>query len=177
MKKIIPLFLILLLGATLVQSVNAQAPLNFRGEFMGQFNYSANRILALAEAMPADKYSWSPGEGVMSVERVYMHIARYNYYYPESSLGIAAPEGLEVATMEEITGKEAVVEHLRNSLAHVKELAKGMSEEDLSKEAELYGRNVQAWSVLLQLVAHMNEHVGQSIAYARMNGVVPPWSK
>ena len=51
-----------------------------------------------------------------------------------------------------------------------------MSDDDLAAPVELYGRQVASWAVLLQLVTHMNEHLGQSIAYARMNGVVPPWS-
>jgi len=51
-----------------------------------------------------------------------------------------------------------------------------MPESQLASQTQLYGRNVQQWAVLLQLLAHMNEHLGQSIAYARMNGVVPPWS-
>jgi uncharacterized damage-inducible protein DinB len=153
------------------------APADFRDEFLGQFNYSAQRMLALAEAMPAETFAWSPGEGVMSVEQVYMHIARYNYYYPESSLGIAAPEGVDVANMEEITGKDAVIGHLERSLDHVRDLVRKMPEEALSRSVRLYGRDVQAWAVLFQLQAHMNEHVGQSIAYARMNGVVPPWSR
>ena len=48
---------------------------------------------------------------------------------------------------------------------------------DLTKMTRLYGRDVAQWAVLLQLVAHLNEHLGQSIAYARSNGVVPPWSR
>ena len=52
-----------------------------------------------------------------------------------------------------------------------------MSDADLAKPAELYGREVESWAVLLQLLTHMNEHLGQAIAYARMNRVVPPWSR
>ncbi len=52
-----------------------------------------------------------------------------------------------------------------------------MTAEDLAEGTQLYGRDVAKWAVLVQLLAHMNEHVGQSIAYARMNGVVPPWSR
>ena len=51
-----------------------------------------------------------------------------------------------------------------------------MDAEALGRTTTLYGRDVGEWAVMLQLVTHMNEHLGQSIAYARMNGVVPPWS-
>ena len=148
-----------------------------RDALMGHFNYSAGRITALAEAMPADSYGWRPGEGVMSVEEVYTHIARYNYYYLESSLGVAAPDDVDVASMEEITGKDAVVEVLQRSVQHVRDAMSELPPERLNAEVTLYGRSVPGWQVLLQLVTHMNEHVGQSIAYARTNGVVPPWSR
>ena len=64
---------------------------------------------------------------------------------------------------------------LRESAVHVRTVVRGLA--DAGTATEQYGRKVPRWSVLLQLVAHMNEHLGQSIAYARMNGVVPPWSR
>ncbi len=151
-------------------------PDGFRDTFLGQFAYSS-RVLQLAEAMPADLYDWSPGEGVFSVERVYMHIARYNYYLPATSFGIDPPEDIDLDSMEMITGKDLVVDYLRRSIEHVKEHAGEMSEARLAAITELSGRDMQGWAVWLQLLAHMNEHVGQSIAYARMNGVAPPWSR
>ena len=164
------------LGAT---SLAAQsAPPGFLEEFEGQFGASASKLVALAEAMPESTYDWSPGEGVASVARVYMHIARYNYMYPHENMGRDTP----VAPSEyerwedEVTDKEQVVEILRESMDYVRGVAAEMDAAGLSSETMLYGRRVGEWAVLLQLVTHMNEHLGQSIAYARMNGVVPPWS-
>ena len=153
------------------------APAGFRDEFLGQFESSMERFVALAEAMPADKFTWSPGPGVMSVARVYAHVARYNYGYPASAMGIAAPAGVGLDTLEAVAEKAQVVALLRRSGAHVREAVSGMSDAQLARQTRLYGRDVQQWAVLLQLLAHMNEHLGQSIAYARMNGVVPPWSQ
>jgi uncharacterized damage-inducible protein DinB len=73
--------------------------------------------------------------------------------------------------------KAEVVSLLRSSHEHVRQVVRGISDEQLAATTRLYGRDVPQWSVLLQLLAHMNEHLGQSIAYARMNGVVPPWSQ
>jgi uncharacterized damage-inducible protein DinB len=176
MKRIVSVvFLgIVLCGPT---ASGQSTPPGFRAEFLGHLNYSGNRLLALAEATPEALFAWRPNDAVMSIEQVYTHIARYNYYYPESSLGIPAPEGVQVETMEEITGKAQVVDVLRRSLEHVRQAVEQMPEERLSEEARLYGRQVAGWSVLFQLLAHMNEHVGQSISYARMNGIVPPWSQ
>ena len=68
------------------------APPDLKQGWMTRYNYAAYRLVQLAEAIPEDKFAWSPGEGVMSVERVFMHIIRYNYLYPATSLGMAAPE-------------------------------------------------------------------------------------
>jgi uncharacterized damage-inducible protein DinB len=134
------------------------------------------KIVALAEAMPASTYTWSPGPGVMEVGHVYMHIARYNYLYPTQNLGTPLPEGIDLDRMESVRDKGEVLAVLEKSRDWVVESVGAMSAEKLERTTELYGREVDGWAVLVQLLAHMNEHVGQSIAYARMNGVVPPWS-
>ena len=157
--------------------VQAQDTPDFRAEFKGQFEASARKLVALSEAMPAETYSWSPMEGVMTVARVYRHIARYNYMYPHLNLGVEPPKGVDYQSLEEGgTDKEEVARLLAASMDHVRAVVNGMSDADLDAPVELYGRQVAGWAVLLQLVTHMNEHLGQSIAYARINRVVPPWS-
>ena len=76
------------------RAATSATPPSFKAEFLGQFESSMSKFVALAKAMPADKYAWSPGAGVMTVARVYGHVARYNYYYPASSMGVAAPTSL-----------------------------------------------------------------------------------
>ncbi len=170
-------FLAAALAAMAGAPAQAQDTPDFRAEFQGQFEASARKLVALSEAMPAESYSWSPMEGVMSVARVYRHIARYNYMYPDLNLGVEPPAGVEYQTFEEGgSDKDEVVAILAASMDHVRAVVDGMSDADLAAPVELYGRQVASWSVLLQLITHMNEHLGQSIAYARMNGVVPPWS-
>lgn len=91
----------------------------------------------------------------------------------ESPMGRAEYDRWE----DEVKDKDRVVEILAESMEHVRRVAAGMSTEDLNRMTRLYGRDVGHWAVLLQLLTHMNEHLGQSIAYARMNRVVPPWSR
>ena len=160
-------------GAAPAQGV----PAGFREEFLGQFNNSMGKFIALAGEMPAEKYSWRPGEGVMPVAEVYAHVARYNYLYPAQNMGIAAPAGVGLDTLERVATKPEVVALLVASRDHVRRVVGEMPDAQLARTTELYGRSTQQWAVLLQLLAHMNEHLGQSIAYARMNGVVPPWSQ
>jgi uncharacterized damage-inducible protein DinB len=92
-------------------------------------------------------------------------------------MGVAAPRGINLDTLERMTDKAQIVALLKSSAEYVRQGVRQMPESQMARTTELYGRSVPQWSVLLQLVAHMNEHLGQSIAYARMNGVVPPWSR
>ncbi|WP_419166000.1 DinB family protein [Candidatus Palauibacter sp.] len=151
-------------------------PIAVRDEILGHFQGSSRKISELARVMPAEKFSWAPAEGVMEVGEVYMHIARYNFMYLDQNLGIAPPDGFDYADIESIRDKDKVREIHEMSVRHVMEQVGALGEASLAGETELYGRRVQGWTVLLQLVSHMNEHVGQSVAYARMNGIVPPWS-
>ena len=179
MRRLHRLMLSLLLLALATTEARAQAaPAGFREEFLRQFNNSMYKFIELAEAMPEDRFAWSPAEGVMPVARVYAHVARYNYYYPATSLGVPAPGGEDAESLEQtVTGKADVVGYLRRSRDHVRQAVQGMTDEQLAAPTQLYGREAPQWAVLLQLLAHMNEHLGQSIAYARMNGIVPPWSQ
>ncbi len=153
------------------------APSASRDELLMQFNTSARKFEQLAAAMPAEKFSWSPGPGVMTVAEVYAHVARYNYGYPLENMGVAAPRGISLDTLERMRDKAQIVALLKSSAEFVRQSVQKMPDTQMSQSTQLYGRTVPQWSVLLQLVAHMNEHLGQSIAYARMNGVVPPWSR
>ena len=172
------LALLALVALSLPCTASAQAnPAAGKQEFLGQFQTSMSKFIALAEAIPADKYAWSPGEGVMTVAHVYAHVAHYNYGYPSQSMGVALPPGIGLDTLERVRDKAQVVAMLRSSAAFVTKAMAAKSDADLAAGTELYGRTVPQWSVLLQLVSHMNEHLGQSIAYARMNGIVPPWSR
>ncbi len=159
-----------------VPAVAQSAATDYRDEFMHHFRQSTRKIMSLAEAMPEDLYTWSPGPGVMPVGQVYMHIARYNYFYPETALGIPAPSDIDVPNLESITDKAKVTKLLRQSVEHVRQHVSRMTTEDLTRTTTLYRRQIAGWAVLFQLLAHMNEHVGQSVSYARMNGIVPPWS-
>ncbi|MHB1329157.1 MAG: DinB family protein [Gemmatimonadales bacterium] len=173
------LFSILLAAVLAWSAPSAQAqsaPDGLANELLRQFDSSMEKFIALADAMPASVYGWSPGPGVMTVARVYTHVIRYNYLYPATSLGVPAPISRDSDATEEIRDKARIVAMLRESREHVRGVV-GKLPPDLAASTKLYGREVSQAAVLLQLVAHMNEHLGQSIAYARMNKIVPPWTR
>ena len=178
MRRIYTLVLATLFASLLTPFAYGQGvSTELRDELMRQFEASSRKLVLLSEAIPDEVYSWSPGEGVMTVARVYAHIAKYNYDYLVNNLDLSPPKGIDVKNMEELTDKGDVREALLASIEFVRENAATLSEDRLLKATQLYGRDVPGWAVLVQLVAHMNEHVGQSVSYARMNGVVPPWSR
>ena len=178
MRRISTLVLVAIFASVLAPyTLSQDVSLEIRDELMQKFEASTRKLVSLSEAIPADLYSWSPGEGVMTVGHVYAHIAKYNYDYLVNNLGVSPPKGVDVENMEELKEKEAIRQALLASIEFVRENTASMDEGRLLKGTVLYGRDVPGWAVLVQLVAHMNEHVGQSVAYARMNSIVPPWSR
>ena len=158
----------------LILAVPAQAQHDMKTLFDGQFTNAA-RVLQLAEAMPAETYTWRPEEGVRSVGEVYTHIAQANYMIL-STMGISAPEGLDTQAIGSLTEKEEIIQALSESNDFVMSAVDNMSEEQLSASYELFGRSLSGEGVLVFLLNHMSEHVGQSVAYARMNNITPPWN-
>ena len=168
----------LLLLATFLPSVAlAQNGAAVRGEMMRHFEESMSKFISLAAAMPADKYNWKPSEPAMPVGHVYAHVARYNYWYLTNEMKLPAAPGIGLDTVEAMRNKDQLVALLRNSRDYVRKSLAAMPAGAMDAPSSIYGRAAPQWAILVQLVAHMNEHLGQSIAYARANNITPPWSQ
>ena len=145
---------------------------------LGFISYNEGRVIALAEKFTPEQFAWRPAEGVRSVSETLMHIAGVNYFFM-SSAGLSVPPGLSPKTMEEdITDKAACLEALRASYANLKEGIGGITDAQLGDAVTLPfpGENTKMTIILLSL-DHTSEHLGQLIAYARMNGITPPWNE
>lgn len=149
----------------------AEQPI-FVQEFMGQIDFVKGRLMQLAEAMPEESYSWTPGEGVRSVGEVYVHVAQSNYYM--LSLVKGEKPDMSVGSIE--SDKKTAIAMMEKAFSVIKEEAAKFSEEDLNKEIEAFGMKFSVRNFMVTMIAHLHEHLGQSIAYARMNGITPPWS-
>ncbi len=133
--------------------------------------------LRLAEAIPADKYTWRPGPGVRSVSEVLLHVAGANYNFPRMA-GVASPAGIDLRNFEQsTTDKAKVIEILKASFAHARQVVEKQTPETFSQPVKLFGQDSQVREIFLVMNHHMHEHMGQLIAYARVNGVVPPWTE
>ncbi|HUJ40316.1 MAG TPA: DinB family protein [Candidatus Acidoferrales bacterium] len=150
------------------------ATASFKAEAVRNIQEVEKKLVALAEKFPQEKYGWRPGEGVRSTSEVFMHIAAGNYGYA-TFFGATRPEGTTGAALEKITDKEKVVETLKASFAHIE--AAIQNAPDLDKTVKLFNHEATIREVILQAVTHCHEHLGQLIAYARVNAIVPPWSE
>ncbi len=92
-------------------------------------------------------------------------------------LGTKAPAGLDRSMEKTVTDQAKIVQNLKDSFAHVRQAVSGLSDADMTKEAKMFGRAQNYQTILFFYANHMHEHLGQLIAYARQNGIVPPWSK
>ena len=154
----------------------AAAPTGYRAEVISDIEGIGKKLVDLATAMPAEKYAWRPAPGVRSVSEVYMHVVGANYLLP-SFLGAKLPDGFDREIEKTVTDKAKVIEWLKKSIDNAKAAVSSASDADLDKKVKAFGREMTERRVLMIVQTHMHEHLGQSIAYARSNGVTPPWSE
>jgi len=149
----------------------------YRSEVLAEVMIQEDKFMRLADAIPADKYNWRPAPDVRSFAEVFLHVsaANYNLY---KLVGTPPPTGFDLKGLEKsTTDKAKVVATLKDSFAHAKTAIKAMPDADLDKSLDWFGGKNTQRGILLFIVRHAAEHLGQSIAYARFIGVVPPWTE
>jgi uncharacterized damage-inducible protein DinB len=159
--------------ATLLALAQQKIPQELGKGWMPEFNHASNQIDALAEATPADKFGWRPAPGVRSVSEVYMHIVLGNYFLLGQA-GAKVPAAVKADMEKTVTAKADVIKALKDSQAAVRAAYPAIEQK---KKVNFISGETTAEGVLLRLLVHNHEHMGQSIAYARMIGVTPPWSQ
>lgn len=175
-------FLLLLLSLALPAQVNPYKEgtpglTGYRSEVMAEVMIQQDKFVRLAQAIPAEKYTWRPAPDVRSFAEVFLHVsaANYNLY---KLVGTLPPAGIDVKGLEKsTTDKAKVIATLQDSFAHARKAIMAMSDADLDKSLDWFGGKNTQRGILLFIVRHAAEHLGQSIAYARFIGVVPPWTE
>lgn len=170
------LLLAIVFGATLVQAQRDPYEGLWQG-YDGEWGHVSRQLVALAEAIPPEKYAWRPGPGVRSTSEVFMHIALANFSLL-SVTGPKMPPDLTSPNLEKtITDKAQVIDWLKRSLDAVKNAHATVTSADLQRKVKIIGRDANVEGIYLRIIVHANEHMGQLVAYARVNGIVPPWSQ
>jgi uncharacterized damage-inducible protein DinB len=134
------------------------------------------KFTSLAEVIPADKFSWRPADGVRSFSEIFLHVSSANYGIP-NMMGTALPSGFDPKTFEKsTTDKAKVVAELNKSFESAIAAVQSMTNADFAKADKKLGPDANDGDVVYILVVHGHEMLGQAIVYARMNGIVPPWT-
>lgn len=172
------LLLAMLVGGLTLQAQKAPDPLEgvWQG-YDGEWLHVSRQLVALVEAIPAEKFAWRPAAGVRSTSEVLMHIAMANFYLL-SVTGPKMPADLTSADMEKtVTAKAEVIDWLKRSQDAVKSARAALKPGDLQRKVKVNNRDATVDGMYLRIIVHANEHMGQLVAYARVNGIVPPWSE
>lgn len=166
----------------------AAAPLQAQGPFIVAIHsdlfQTQQKMIALANAIPESAYNWRPSAGTRSVSEVFVHIASENYQIPVF-MGAPAPADVGItadfASVDKWTGKARtkaqVVADLEASFKHAHSALHVITDDNLQEKIKLFGQDFTRMNASMLFVTHIHEHLGQMIAYARANNIVPPWSK
>jgi uncharacterized damage-inducible protein DinB len=181
--KILPFtFAACLSVAAAFSAASAQDATGFRADILGQLEYVQNQIIDLENAIPDEKMTWRPNKDVRSISEVFSHIAFSNYLIFKFA-GVALPEGIAINSPEDemkaekaSTDKKVIHEQLVKSFEFVKSSIRGMADASMENRIDFFGEKMTMRAILMIVQSHTHEHLGQSIAYARMVDVVPPWT-
>jgi uncharacterized damage-inducible protein DinB len=162
----------------LLLSVNAFCQGQFQNESAGSLAFVSGHVMQLAKAIPPGKYAYTPQKGVRSVAEVCAHIISANYFFA-SKLGATIPADVKMETLEkDLKSKEVIEKELKRSYDLIIGAIKNTSDSALPNKVEFpFPGEFTSMSAILIALGHSNEHLGQLIAYARMNGITPPWSE
>jgi uncharacterized damage-inducible protein DinB len=172
MKKILTQYGVFALAIALMVPLAQAQPAGIQTAFREDAGTLSDKFTALARVM-SGKYDWKPGPGVRSVSDVFNLIVEENGLLADALSG-TPNKGAEPAPIAD-PGK--MQDALKASYANLQKAITGLSDNDLQTHVKLFGEDITKQDALMLILEDQHEHLGQSIAYARTNGVVPPWSK
>lgn len=158
--------------------ISKESAAEMKASFLADLETLRGKFVGLAEAFPQDKYSWRPMEGVRSVSEVLMLAATEGYgFIPTGFGGKPQPFPGGPAEAAKVTDKAQVLDHLNKGFAYAKAQLEAIDPATLTGKRALFGQQRSTSAIAFLIGGDLHEHLGQMIAYARMNKIVPPWSK
>ena len=174
MKTLLIQFVI---GALALHAQPATPKPQYEGDgYDAKLNQASRQLMALAEAFPADKYSWRPGSDGRSVSQVFVLIAQTNFYLLSVTGAKIPPDMAKEDLPETVTSKAAVIADLKRSLDAVRRTRAQLKPGDLERKVTFEGKDVSVEEMYLKILAQENKHRRQLIAYAQINWILPPVS-
>src|SRR3984957_6501053 len=155
--------------------VPATAPPNpITGSEKGFYGVVSGEVVAAAEKMPEESYSFKPTPDVRSFGQLVGHLADAQYLFCSTALGEPNPlKGIEKTK----TSKADLVAALKEGVAYCNKAFAGMTDAKGSQMVKMMNFDVAELSVLSINTAHTDEHYGTMVSYLRLKGIVPPCSK
>jgi hypothetical protein len=158
--------------------ISKEAAAVLKASFIADLDVMKGKFVGLAEAFPQDKYTWRPMDGVRSVSEVLVLAASEGYsFVPTSFGGKAGATREEMTALRSVTDKAKIIEALNKGFAHAKAELESLDPAQMTGRRQVMGKSASAVDAALAIGGDLHEHLGQMIAYARMNKIVPPWSK
>jgi uncharacterized damage-inducible protein DinB len=149
---------------------------DMKGQSLADLQVVQKKFVDLAKAIPADKFTWRPSADSRSFAEVFLHVVGERYGIL-GLMGATPPAGFDRKTFEKSTTDRArIVDELNKSWEFTQKTINGMTNADFAKLLPRLGPQANAGDVVYILVADAHEHLGQIVAYARVNGIVPPWT-
>lgn len=163
-------------SASPIIPLKVKRPPGLRGEIQQQLDDAEHKLIELASVVPPEKFGWRPAPGVRSFGEVFLHVAGGNYEIGPQ-WGMKIPAGVNLDKIEQQgADKGNAVAAMRVSFEQVRESIAAMSDADVERSIKYFGRPGTVRQALIETAVHAHEHLGQAIAYARMNNIVPPWT-
>lgn len=150
---------------------------DYKDECLGRLATIEKSFIDLSTRVPAEKYVWRPAERVRSISEVFLHVAGVNFAITRV-FGTPPPQGFSMKGFDtSTTDKTRIAPQVKDSFAHLRKAVEQLSAADADKPVKMFGQDTTMRGALWMALEHLSEHLGQSIAYARANGVTPPWSE
>ncbi len=169
---------------TLSPPLSAQTREGLMGDLLRDVAEVETKVVGLARAIPESAYDWKPGPGVRSTAETLKHVAADNYFLPlltgatpPAETGITKEYKTTIAFEKRTLSRDAVIAELEKSFAFLKASMTAMPDAKLDAPLDVFGEKNTNRGLWISTTTHLHEHLGQLIAYARSNKVIPPWSK
>ena len=182
-RRLLVLSVLVLLASLAVAAQPKRA--GVMGDLLADVTDVEGKVVGLSKAIPESAYGWRPMASVRSVGEALAHVATDNYFMAVA-LGTPAPAGTGIVGTDYKTAeafekktrtRAEIIAEVERSFAFMKKAMADTPDAKLDTTVKMFGSESTVRATWVGAVTHVHEHLGQLIAYARSNKVVPPWSK
>jgi DinB superfamily len=140
------------------------------------WNEIGNKLIAIAEDMPEDKYDYKPHPDSRTWVAQLLHVSASMYYFTDPALG-QKPRYPDDPKRDNLKTKAEIVAFVKKCVQDGADAIKSKGDAGLEQTVDLGGQMYRLNDLAYGLIEHSGEHYGQLVVYYRINGMVPPESR